>query len=1051
MSIPATRTRSTPRLVVALLAAALAAGCGDETVEPAPATPTTITVSPASVTLQSLGDTVRMTATVKDQYGQTIPDMAVTWSSSDPAVGNVDVASGLVRAVANGSVTITATAWSVSGSAAVTVDQAAAEILLDRATDTISASVDTLRLSARAFDANGHAVPLAVFTWSSSDTLVATVSQEGLVTGVSAGQAEITAASGSATATALVTVTALAGQVVVSPPAATILWGDTLRLIAEAFDDKGRVIAGATFDWSSSDVSVLRVDGSGLVTGVGLGWATVTAEVDGTRGAAELTVESPDRAALVALYNATDGPNWMRRYNWLSDEVLGSWYGVEMDGYGRVRELALAGNGLSGSIPPELGDLARLEALDLYVNELAGSIPPQLGNLASLELLVLGGNQLSGPIPPELGKLVNLKRMYLGWNELSGSIPPELGDLASAELLHLAWNELSGSIPPELGNLPSVRLLRLGGNELSGPIPPELGNLASLHRLELAKNNLSGPVPGAFIGLEGIGVLQLANNEDMSGPLPAGLTDLPLTALAAGGTDLCAPRGHAFDEWLAGMLVPWIARCGDEAMVYLVQAVQSRTYKVPLVAGEEALLRIFVTAGKETTVGIPPVRARIYRNGVEQRVVDIPAKSTPIPTVVDEGELSKSVNFKIPGELVEPGLEMVIEVDPGGTLDEGLGVPERIPETGRLLVDVRKMPALDLTVIPFIWAEDPDEEVIEIAEEMEADPEGHSLLEDTRILLPVGEIEVTAHDPVTTNSNSISSLLSETEAIRVLEGGPGHYMAMMSGSVTGPGGTAFLRGRSSASRLFSSTIAHELGHNMSLLHASCGLPVDENPSFPDPGGRIGAWGYDLRAGRLVPPDRADLMSYCAPIWISGYGFSKAMNWRLRDEATSARGQTTTPTTSLLLWGGAEADGNPHLNPTFVVDAPAALPASAGAYTLTGHGAGGGELFSLSFAMPEVADGDGSSSFVFALPVQPGWEDALATITLSGPDGAVTLNGDTDRPMVILRNPVTGQVRGFLRDLPVEPQAAMDAAGRAVEPGLQVLFSRGIPDPGKWRR
>ena len=102
-------------------------------------------------------------------------------------------------------------------------------------------------------------------------------------------------------------------------------------------------------------------------------------------------------------------------------------------------------------------------------------------------------------------------------------------------------------------------------------------------------------------------------------------------------------------------------------------------------------------------------------------------------------------------------------------------------------------------------------------------------------------------------------------------------------------------------------------------------------------------------------------------------------------------------------------------------------------------------------MPEVADGDGKSSFAFVLPVRPEWAGALSSITLSGPDGDVTLDGASDRPMAILRNPSTGQVRGFLRDLPPMTQAAMDAAGRASELGFEVLFSRGIPDAESWRR
>ena len=74
----------------------------------------------------------------------------------------------------------------------------------------------------------------------------------------------------------------------------------------------------------------------------------------------------------------------------------------------------------------------------------------------------------------------------------------------------------------------------------------------------------------------------------------------------------------------------------------------------------------------------------------------------------------------------------------------------------------------------------------------------------------------------------------------------------------------------------------------------------------------------------------------------------------------------------------------------------------------------------------MADGDGSSSFAFVLPVEPGWADSLASITLSGPAGSVTLDSDTDLPMSILLDASTGQVRGILRDLPPATQVASDA-------------------------
>jgi len=579
--------------------------------------------------------------------------------------------------------------------------------------------------------------------------------------------------------------------------------------------------------------------------------------------------------------------------------------------------------------------------------------------------------------------------------------------------------------------------------------------LANLKSLDLAANGLSGVVPPTLGGLAHLSELALSYNSGLAGALPAALRDLGLESLLAGGTDLCVPRERAFEEWLAAIPKRRIVLCGQPPAAYLVQAVQSREHPVPLVAGEDALLRVFVTAATETTEGIPEVRTRFYLDGSERHVVDISGSSAPIPTEIDEGDLAKSANTEIPGQIVQPGLEMVVEIDPGNVLDPGLGVPKRIPEEGRLAVEVREMPTLDLTVIPFLWNSDPDSAIIGLVDDMAADPGGHHLLDATHVLLPVADIDVTAHAPVASNSNNAFDLLRQTNAIRVLEGGGGHYMGMMSGELTGRSGLAVVSGRSIFSVPNASIIAHELGHNMGLGHAPCGGPGGLDLSFPDPVGAIGAWGYDFRLGRLVPDRRKDHMSYCDPTWTSDYHFTNALGHRLLDEGTSAAALAAAPVRSLLLWGGVDTTGTPFLNPAFVADAPPALPDSAGDYTVTGRDANGRELFSLSFAMPVALSEEAEvSSFVFALPARPGWADALANVTLSGPAGTTTLDGDSNMPMAILRNPVTGRVRGFLRGVagPGAAQAAMDAAAGAAGRGrADVLFSRGIPDASAWRR
>ena len=71
---------------------------------------------------------------------------------------------------------------------------------------------------------------------------------------------------------------------------------------------------------------------------------------------------------------------------------------------------------------------------------------------------------------------------------------------------------------------------------------------------------------------------------------------------------------------------------------------------------------------------------------------------------------------------------------------------------------------------------------------------------------------------------------------------------------------------------------------------------------------------------------------------------------------------------MLLWGGANPDGTPYLNPAFAVDAPPALPTSDGEYEIVGRAADGGILCSLSFDMPRVADSEGRLALEYAIPV-----------------------------------------------------------------------------------
>ena len=241
----------------------------------------------------------------------------------------------------------------------------------------------------------------------------------------------------------------------------------------------------------------------------------------------------------MALLAAKDSLRGAAALSWSTDIAITSWDGITSGGSpSRVTGLTLPSLNLSGSIPPELGELSGLNELFLHSNQLTGPIPPELGGLIGLQLLWLHDNQLTGAIPGQLGELSKLRQLSLYDNQLTGPIPTELGGLSELVLMFLHRNRLTDGIPIQLGELVKLRQLSLHTNQLTGPIPPEPGRLTRLEFLWLHKNLLTGKIPQELEELSNLQHLFLSSNQ-LTGCIPSGLRDIETNDLDDLGLAYC--------------------------------------------------------------------------------------------------------------------------------------------------------------------------------------------------------------------------------------------------------------------------------------------------------------------------------------------------------------------------------------------------------------------------------------------------------------------------------------------------------------------------------
>jgi len=473
--------------------------------------------------------------------------------------------------------------------------------------------------------------------------------------------------------------------------------------------------------------------------------------------------------------------------------------------------------------------------------------------------------------------------------------------------------------------------------------------------------------------------------------------------------------------------------------VYLNQAIQRLDGTVPLIAGRKALLRVFVT-GDEVSYYEPRAYGNFLLHGGLVHTADMGPPHV-IPDMVNEKWRLQSFNAEIPGEVIQPGIELAIEMDPEGVVPLRPGSQRSVPAEGTLNLNVVELPVHFQTLIPVIAGTDPREQIRIWAQDMTAESEW---LQFARSVLPIGDMHLTMHDPFYTSVDLNTfdgwlQLINDIRALRTMENGRGYYYgAFHRANLTGIVGLGYIGFPVSIGLSQDETFAHEVGHNMSLFHAPCGGAGGADSRFPYKDGSTGVWGYNPVGGGIIDPDQyKDLMGYCNPSWVSDYSFEKALDFRIRTELRGGGADPVgdLPAEQTLLLRGRAVNGTLMLEPAFIIETQPVMPEGEGPYRLEGVGARGRVVFSFDFAPTPLEFGGGD--FLFAIPYDAELNGALERVVVSGPEGEFTLGPSSTSPMAIITNRDNGQVRAILRN--------WNGGLNLLDGNTEIMVSDGLPD------
>ncbi|HEX9108526.1 MAG TPA: Ig-like domain-containing protein, partial [Longimicrobiales bacterium] len=256
---------------------------------PPPASVASVRIVPHSATLP-VGAQQQLSGTALSATGTPL-STPITWTSLDPTVVSVTQA-GNVTGVAVGSGRVVASAGGHADTATVTVTASSPVVSVRITPRSVTIPLGGQQtLGATALDATGNPLPYTP-TWTSLDPAIVTVTQAGVVTGITPGTGRVLAIVLGVADTATVTVTAspvTVAAVQISPRTATIAVGGQQQLAATALDAAGNVLP-VPITWVSLDPGIVSVSPTGLLTGIAVGSGRISASAGGKADTVTVTV-----------------------------------------------------------------------------------------------------------------------------------------------------------------------------------------------------------------------------------------------------------------------------------------------------------------------------------------------------------------------------------------------------------------------------------------------------------------------------------------------------------------------------------------------------------------------------------------------------------------------------------------------------------------------------------------------------------------------------------------------------------------------------------------